>query len=216
MLKHSNGLQRKRYLKWCQGYFILRYWEKFLNSRKVIEFPAQEIFKLSRRWVLGIVKWINLISVVLWFPHSPSDSRNLLITSSCFCQFSSTVGTAESVIQISIMYMSKLDCRKYLHSCLHCTKEWLDFPGGSAGKESACNVGDPNAGSILGLGRFPGEGDGYSLQYSGLENSMDCIVHGFTKSQTQLSLSKEWLLENIRIWFNKLWKNYMLIYCNTF
>ena len=47
--------------------------------------------------------------------------------------------------------------------------------GGSAGKESACNVGD--LGSIPGLGRFPGEGKGYPLQYSGLENSMDCIVH---------------------------------------
>ena len=50
------------------------------------------------------------------------------------------------------------------------------FPGGSSGKESACNVGD--LGSIPGLGRSPGEGNGYPLQYSGLENSMDCIVHG--------------------------------------
>jgi len=53
---------------------------------------------------------------------------------------------------------------------------------GSAGKESACNVGD--LGSIPGLGRFPGEGKGYPLQYSGLENSMDCIVLGVAKSQT--------------------------------
>ena len=49
-----------------------------------------------------------------------------------------------------------------------------------AGKESACNVGD--LGSIPGLERSPGEGKGYLLQYSGLENSMDCIVHGVTKS----------------------------------
>ena len=61
----------------------------------------------------------------------------------------------------------------------------MDFPCGSAGKESACNVGDP--GLIPGLGRSPGEGKGYSLQYSGLENSMDCIVHGVAKSQTRLS-----------------------------
>ena len=47
------------------------------------------------------------------------------------------------------------------------------FPCGSAGKESACNAGD--LGSISGLGRSPGEGKGYPLQYSGLENSMDCI-----------------------------------------
>ena len=51
------------------------------------------------------------------------------------------------------------------------TPVFLDFPGGSAGKESACNVGD--LGSIPGLGRSPGEGNGYSLQYSGLENYMD-------------------------------------------
>ena len=59
------------------------------------------------------------------------------------------------------------------------------FPCGSAGKESAYNVGDP--GSIPGLGRAAGEGVGYPLQYSGLENSMDCIVHGIAKSRTQLS-----------------------------
>ena len=49
------------------------------------------------------------------------------------------------------------------------------FPGGSDGKESACKVGD--LGSVSGLGRSPGEENGYPLQYSGLENSMDCVVH---------------------------------------
>ena len=58
----------------------------------------------------------------------------------------------------------------------------MDFPGSSAGKESTCNAG--NLGSILGLGRSPGEGKGYPLQYSGLENSMDSIVHVVAKSQT--------------------------------
>ena len=52
---------------------------------------------------------------------------------------------------------------------------FLGFSGGSAGKESTCNVGD--MGSMPGLGRSPGEKNGHSLQYSGLENSMDCIVH---------------------------------------
>ena len=61
----------------------------------------------------------------------------------------------------------------------------LGFPCGSAGKESACNVGD--LGSIPGLGRSPGEGKGYPFQYSGLENSKDCIVQGVAKGQTQLS-----------------------------
>ena len=56
------------------------------------------------------------------------------------------------------------------------------FSGGSAGKEFACNVGDLDV--IPGLGRSPGEGNSYPLQYSGLENSMDCIVHGVIKSWT--------------------------------
>ena len=55
----------------------------------------------------------------------------------------------------------------------------------STGKESTCNVGD--LGLIPGLGRSPGEGKGYPLQYSGLENSTDCTVHGVAKSRTQLS-----------------------------
>ena len=59
------------------------------------------------------------------------------------------------------------------------------FPGGSAGKESTCNLGDLDL--IPGLGRSPGEGNSYSLQYSDMENSMDCIVHGDAKSQTRLS-----------------------------
>ena len=61
---------------------------------------------------------------------------------------------------------------------------FLGFPCGTAGKEFACNMGDP--GSIPGLGRSPGEGKGYPLRYSGLENSMDYIVHWVTKSRTQL------------------------------
>ena len=59
------------------------------------------------------------------------------------------------------------------------------FPGGSDSKESSCNVGD--MASIPGLGRSSGEGNGYPLQYSGLENSMNCILYEVVKSQTQLS-----------------------------
>ena len=61
----------------------------------------------------------------------------------------------------------------------------MGFPDSSAGKESACNVGD--LGSIPRLGRSPGEGKGYPLQYSSLDNSMYYTVHGVTKSQTRLS-----------------------------
>ena len=62
------------------------------------------------------------------------------------------------------------------------TSVFLGFPCGSAGKESACNAGD--LGSILGLRQSPGEGKGYPLQDSGLENSINYIVHGVAKSQT--------------------------------
>ena len=57
----------------------------------------------------------------------------------------------------------------------------MAFPGGSEGKESACNVGD--LGSVPGLGRFPGEGNGYPLQYSCLQILWtEAAVHGVTKS----------------------------------
>ena len=65
----------------------------------------------------------------------------------------------------------------------------MGFPWGSAGKESVHNAGDPS--SIPGLGISLGEGNGYPLQYNGLENSMDCLVHGVAESDTteRLSLS---------------------------
>ena len=62
---------------------------------------------------------------------------------------------------------------------------FLGFPGGSAGKESAHNAGD--LGLIPGLGRSLGEGKGYPLQYSGLENSTDCVFYGVAKSRTRMS-----------------------------
>ena len=72
----------------------------------------------------------------------------------------------------------------YITSILYEVYTHLGFPGSSAGKESSCNVED--LGSIPGLGRSSGGGNGYPLQYSGLENSMDWIVHGVAKSQTWL------------------------------
>ena len=65
------------------------------------------------------------------------------------------------------------------------TSVFSGFPCGSAGEESSCNAGD--LGPIPGLGRSPGEGNGYPLQFSGLENSMDSIAHGVAKSWTGLS-----------------------------
>ena len=77
---------------------------------------------------------------------------------------------------------------KYIHIYTHThthTHTYMDFLGGSASKESACDEGD--LGSIPGSGRSPGKGKGYPLQYPGLENSMDCIVCEVAKSQTRLS-----------------------------
>ena len=70
------------------------------------------------------------------------------------------------------------------------------FPGVSVGKEWPCNAGD--LGSIPGLGRSPGEGKGHPLQYSGLENSIDCIVHRFTKS------CHDWaILTNVKLLYSE-------------
>ena len=83
----------------------------------------------------------------------------------------------------------KVEFKKHNHCVCILLGSWfkvfLGFPRGSAGKESTCNAGD--LGSIPGVERSSGEGNGYPLQYSGLENSMDCIVHGIAKSQTRLS-----------------------------
>ena len=80
-----------------------------------------------------------------------------------------------------------------------CSFLWckLGFPDGSDGKEAAGNTGD--VGLIPGSGRYPGEGNGYPLQYSCLENSMNrgiwqATVHGVTKSQTQVVFSSESVL----------------------
>ena len=64
---------------------------------------------------------------------------------------------------------------------------YMGFPCGSSGKEFACNAG--GLGLIPGLGRSPGEGKGYPLQYSGLEKSLGSVVHGVTESDTTERLS---------------------------
>ena len=91
---------------------------------------------------------------------------------------------------------------------------WLSgaggFPGGSDGKESACNAGDP--GSVLGSGQSPGEGNGTPLQYSCLENSVDreawqATVHGIVKSQTRLSdlYSHRWM--ELKLWSRAVFRS---------
>ena len=87
----------------------------------------------------------------------------------------------------------------------------MGFPGGSAGKESSCNAGD--LGLMPGLGRSSGEGKGYPLQYSGLENSMDWIVHGVPKSRTRLSDVHLPLCSLLPIFADEDWKSEMISFC---
>ena len=77
---------------------------------------------------------------------------------------------------------SMMDAVQETKALIHCN---TGFSDSSVGKESACNARD--LGLIPGSGRSAGEGIGYPLRYSGLENSMDCTVHGVTKSQSRLS-----------------------------
>ena len=116
----------------------------------------------------------------------------LSIWSHCWCC---------SVVKSSLTICNSMDCSTPGFPVLHyllefaqnvCALLWLlatcgswGFPDASAGKESACSAGD--LGSIHGLGRSPGEGKGYPLQYNGQENSMNCIAHGVAKSRTRLS-----------------------------
>ena len=84
------------------------------------------------------------------------------------------------------------------------TSVFLGFPCGSAGEEYACSAGDVGSiplGSIPGLGRSPGEGNSYPLQDSGLENSMDYIVHEVSKKSDTTG----------RLSLNSLYINYLLI-----
>ena len=74
------------------------------------------------------------------------------------------------------------------------------FPGGSAGEESTCNAGD--LGLILRLGRSPGEGTGYPLQYSGLKNSMDCSPWSCKESDITERLSLSHVQEKFVKWTN--------------
>ena len=73
--------------------------------------------------------------------------------------------------------------RKKMQQCF----DLLVFPDSSVGKESTCNVGD--SGSIPGSGKSAGERKGYPLQYSNLENSTGCIIHGVAESDMTVQLS---------------------------
>ena len=103
-----------------------------------------------------------------------------------FGKFSSGPRTVFIPRTIFIPIPKKGNANEWSNYCTIVLISHASFPCGSAGKESTCNTGD--LGSIIpGLGRSPGEGKGYPLQYSGLENYMNCIIHGVAKSWTRLS-----------------------------
>ena len=105
------------------------------------------------------------------FFYDPTDVGNLISGSSAFSKPSLNIS------KLSVHKLLKPSLENFGHYFVS-----VGFPCSSAGNESTCNAGD--LGLIPGLRRSPREGNGYSLQYSGLENSMDCIVHGVAKSRT--------------------------------
>ena len=118
---------------------------------------------------------------IIWYNCSGINSKSILC-----CVTSYT-----SLIKLSLLRECYLPAGQQIS--LHSFPSYVaGFPCGSAGKESTCNAED--LGSIPGLGRSSAEETDYPLQYSGLENSMDCIVHGIPKSPTQMSDFSLWYL----------------------
>ena len=152
-------LSLNMHLSLCMSYKLV---VRFLNWMQVLFFGFLFLFFLSSHYCIFVLTSI----------------RKYLITASLIAQ----------LVKIHLQcrrprfdsWVRKICWRRDRLS----TPVFLDFPCGSAGKEPTCNVGDLC--SIPALERSPGEGKGYPLQSFGLENSMDCILHGVTKSWTQL------------------------------
>ena len=146
---------------------------KLLSSTPI---PAKSEFVLPR-WAQSLPSltiWLTLVSLQLFLP--------VILPLLGYSLIAQLVKNPPAMQETLVWFLGQEDL---LGKGRLPTTVFLGFPCGSAGKESACNAG--GQGSIPGLGRSPGEGNSYPLQYSGLENSMDCIVHGVAKSQTWLS-----------------------------
>ena len=117
------------------------------------------------------------------FPNHPYCLRRLFDTPTQLSWFPQPSSLTQQHLLYSLSFLKFFRSDARVTFCSH--PDHISFPCGSAGKESASNMGD--LGSIPELGRSPGEGKGYPLHYSGLENSMDCIVHGVANSWTWLS-----------------------------
>ena len=119
-------------------------------------------------------------SPILWEPHPTPQVRSQLFLFLPRIYIDLVICLSEKILRIYFHKHHLFSFEGIFPGWLGGTSALLGFPHGSVGKESACNAGD--LGLISWLGRSPGEGKGYPLQYSGLENSTDCIVHGVTKS----------------------------------
>ena len=122
---------------------------------------------IGGRKMLQPLPYVPAISLLGMYPKELKTGTQLFACEYSGCHY-------PNVLQWMNEWIKKL---WYIHT--------MGFPSSSVGKESTCKAGDKD--SIPRSGRSPGEGNGYPLQYSGLENSMDCIVHGVAKSQTWLS-----------------------------
>ena len=155
----------------------------FFSSKITVDSDCSH--KIKRRLLLGRKARTNLDSIL--------KGRDITL--------STKVCVVKAMIFPVVMYgceswtIKKAECQRTDAFELRCWRElfripWTEkrlnqFPHSSVGKESTCNAGDPA--SIPELGKLTGEGIGYPLQYSGLQNFMDCIVHGVAKSWTRLS-----------------------------
>ena len=127
--------------------------------------PGSSVHGISQARIL---EW-----VAISFSRGPSQPRDQILISCLAGGFFTTEPPGKAR---PLLHISQLETNQ---------EHQLGFPASADGKESTCNAEDPH--SILGLGRSTGEGIGYPLQHSGLENSVDCIVHAVTKSRTRLS-----------------------------
>ena len=138
---------------------------------------------------------------IRFMPHPPGKSPS---SSKCHLLTWTLLGPSKNNYNVPTLHSPKpllWELKALYHYPGICAGPLLDwgFPGGSDGKQSACNVG--GLGSIPGLGRSPGERKGYPLQYTGLENSMNYTVQGVAKSCTWLS---DFHFTSTRLWDSKL------------
>ena len=191
------------FVKYVVGKYFLPLYSLFFNfffcRAKVLNFSEILIYKLLLLWTVLLVSGLRTLCLALDSMISSNFFSKCFITlhlSSRFilssCLYKVWDLDWDSLFSLLLQHhlLKTLSSTELLfHLCQKSVEHiCVGFPEGSAGKDSACNEGD--LGSIPGLGRSPGEGKGHPLQYSGLENSMNRIVHGAAKSLTWL---KNWI-----------------------